>query len=171
MVAGKSSRDESKTGLHPCTTIGNSTEKLYKVPQGLLEIYLKAEEYILNKDFMNGVVLLQSVIKAYDASDAQALMGFCLEFGLGVSQDFQGAERLYSAAGLQGNGLACARLSFLRRYGRPGVVINRMEAEEWVKRVGSLESLSWLVKAADQYNLPAACYALGVCYHDGYVFC
>ena len=172
MVSSKT-RDDSKTGFYPCSNValGNSTEKhILQVPQGLLDIYSKAEDLILNKDFNHGVVLLESVVKAFDCSQSQALLGFCLEFGLGITQDFKAAEKLYAAAGLQGNGLACARLSFLRRYGRPGVIIDRMEAEEWVKRVGSVASLSWLVKAADQFNLPAACYALGVCYHDGYLF-
>lgn len=63
-------------------------------------------------------------------------------------------------------------MSFLRRYGRPGVKIDRVEAEEWVKRITELGScaLGWLIKAADHFSLPSACYALGVCYHDGYVF-
>jgi TPR repeat protein len=146
-------------------SIGNSTEK--EIGKSAAEIYLKGEEYILKQDYSNGVLLLRSVL-CKENTQAQALMGFCLEFGLGIQQDFSWAEKLYSSAGMQGDGLACARLSFLRRYGRPGVVIDRMEAEEWVKRVGNIEALSWLVKAADQYNLPAACYALGVCYHDGY---
>ena len=163
-------REESKTGLHPCCNIalGNSTEKsIQQAPAGSLDLYLKAEEMILRRDFQKGVLLLKSIVQSYDYSQAQALLGFCLEFGLGLNQDFKEAEKLYSAAGLQGNGLACARLSFLRRYGRPGVIIDRMEAEEWVKRVGSVTSLGWLIKAADKFNLPAACYALGVCYHDG----
>jgi TPR repeat protein len=145
-------------------SIANSTEK--ENSKKVQDIYQKGEDCILRQDYSNGVLLLRSILYKNN-SQAQALMGFCLEFGLGIQQDFSWAEKLYSCAGMQGNGLACARLSFLRRYGRPGVVIDRMEAEEWVKRVGNIEALSWLVKAADQYNLPAACYALGVCYHDG----
>lgn len=40
-----------------------------------------------------------------------------------------------------------------------------------MKRVSSMgpSAMSWLIRTADEDNHPAANYALGVCYHDGYV--
>ncbi|KAJ3078410.1 hypothetical protein HK102_004528, partial [Quaeritorhiza haematococci] len=100
---------------------------------------------------------------------AQAVLGFCYEFGLGTDQEFKASENLYICAAIKGNGLAQARLAFLRRYGRPSVKIDRVEAEEWIKRVSEQgpDAVSWLQRAADEDNHPAANYALGVCYHDG----
>lgn len=101
---------------------------------------------------------------------AQALLGFCFEFGLGVDQvDFAAAEKEYIEAGNAGSGLASARMAFLKKYGRPGVKIDRIEAEEWTTKVEKQEptALQWLRTAADRDNHPAATYALGVCFHDG----
>lgn len=102
-------------------------------------------------------------------ADASALLAFCCEFSLGVSQDFKRCESLYISAASNSNGLAMARLAFLRRYGRPGVKIDRVEAEEWVSRVNQQgpNAVGWLLKAAQDYDHPAANYAIGVCYHDG----
>ena len=153
-----------------------------RAPSESLEWYQAGETLMLvHAKYAEAVKYLQMASMTCDHNgQAQALLGFCYEFGLGLDQDFKSAEKLYATAGVQGNGLgillypytlACARLSFLRRYGRPGVIIDRMEAEEWVKRVSGqgIHALSWLVKAADEFHLPAACYALGVCYHDGCV--
>jgi hypothetical protein len=101
---------------------------------------------------------------------ALGLLGFCYEFGLGVDESFAKAEELYIQAVSGGNALAAARLSFLRKYGRPGVKIDRVEAEQWAKFVNELpsNSMQWLEIAANDYQLPAAHYAYGVCFHDGY---
>lgn len=60
-------------------------------------------------------------------------------------------------AALNGNGLACARMSFLRKYGRPGISIDKVEAETWVRRVQDQgpHAIDWLIMAADEYNHPA----------------
>jgi hypothetical protein len=67
------------------------------------------------------------------------------------------------------NYLAIARLAFLRKYGRPGIKINKIEAEEWVAKMSTLgpSGLDWLIRVADVDALPAGQYALGVCFHDG----
>lgn len=83
--------------------------------------------------------------------------------------DFKGAEKLYIDGSMLGDGLCCARLAFLRKYGRPGVKINRVEAEEWQQRANAIgsKSVEWLINAAEQESDASAQYALGVCYHDG----
>lgn len=101
---------------------------------------------------------------------AHSVLGFCYEFGLGVEVDFVQAEQLYLEGAQLRDGLSQARLAFLRKYGRPGVKINRVEADRWqdlVARVNPHDSLGWLMDAAVNYSEPSAQYALGVCYHDG----
>src|SRR6266487_705251 len=48
--------------------------------------------------------------------EAQGVLAFCYEFGLGVKNDFKQAELHYIPAAELGNGLAQARLAFLRKY-------------------------------------------------------
>ncbi|PWA01030.1 hypothetical protein BB558_002888 [Smittium angustum] len=99
-----------------------------------------------------------------------AIYGFCYEFGLGVECDFAESERIYKPAALRGNALAQSRLSFLKKYGRPGVRIDRSKADEWMNKVRentTSSAVDWLIKAAETYNMPEAQYALGLCYHDG----
>lgn len=100
---------------------------------------------------------------------AISVLGFCAEFGMGVETDFKVAERLYIEAASEDCGLGMARLAFLRKYGRPGVKIDRVEAEEWHAKVAERgeECIEWLMKAASEDDDPSAQYALGVCYHDG----
>lgn len=107
---------------------------------------------------------------AHEHSAATAVLAFCYEFALGVDENYAMAEELYLQAGRNKNGLACARLAFLRRYGRPSVKIDWREADLWSKKARELTgcgAVSWLLRAACEFNLPAAHYALGVCYHDG----
>ncbi len=79
------------------------------------------------------------------------------------------AEKYYILSAQQNNGLAICRLAFLRHYGRPNVVIDRAEAEEWKKKANQMGSKAteWLETAALVYKLPPAYYAFGVCFHDG----
>ena len=97
-------------------------------------------------------------------TQALGVLGFCHEFGLGVDKDFEESERLYlEAAKRYQDGLAMARLAFLRKYGRPNVKIDRAEAEEWADRVRRLrQPMRWIVEAATLDNNAAAQYALGV---------
>ncbi|KAJ1558301.1 hypothetical protein HK096_002420 [Nowakowskiella sp. JEL0078] len=108
--------------------------------------------------------------------DAQALLGLCYEFGLGVSRDNKSAESLYLCAAKSNIGLAFVRLAVLRRYSRPGVHMDRVEADEWFTKCREMGEIcvAWLLKAAEKFNLPVdksnlsiANYCLGVCYHDG----
>lgn len=100
---------------------------------------------------------------------AMSVLGFCREFGLGCEMDFIEAERLYISAANHEDGLGQARLAFLRKYGRPGVKIDRVEADEWQAKATAIgpSSIEWLMRAADEDCDPSAQYALGVCYHDG----
>ncbi|KAI8853387.1 hypothetical protein BC829DRAFT_382699 [Chytridium lagenaria] len=139
------------------------------------DLYAVAERHLFGlegepRDESKGFRMLQRAANYHQGHvQAQAVLGFCLEFGIGTSQDFKAAEKLYLAAAVKGNGLAGARLSFLRRYGRPSVKIDRVEAEEWIKMVQKqgVAAVEWLIKAADQHGFASAEYALGVCYHDG----
>ncbi|KAI9223688.1 hypothetical protein BC828DRAFT_395820 [Blastocladiella britannica] len=127
---------------------------------------------------------------------ANGLVGLQYEFGLGVEQSFQNCEPYYVAAGTAGHALSQQRMSFLRRYGRPHVRMNRTDAEMWHSRVdkslsadapvracnapskydsnprinpatGRVCPLAWLWWAASQVRDPSAQYTLGTCYHDG----
>ncbi|KAF0525726.1 HCP-like protein [Gigaspora margarita] len=102
-------------------------------------------------------------------TEARGVLGFCYEFGLGVEKDFKRAELHYIPAAESGNGLAQARLAFLRKYGRPCVRIDRAEAEMWQQKVKEQgeTAITWLFHAACNENHAAAQYSLGVCYHDG----
>ena len=114
--------------------------------------------------------LKRSAFKYGGNPEAQATLGFCYEFGLGLEQDYKAAENLYICAAVKGSGLAQIRLAFFRRYGRPGIKIDRVEAEEWVLKVSkdtSTKAIHWIRQAADQDRHAASQYVMGVCYHDG----
>lgn len=100
---------------------------------------------------------------------AMSVLGFCHEFGIGCQMNFVEAERLYIQAAALADGMAYARLAFLRKYGRPGVKIDRVEADEWQSKANEIgqDCVQWLIMTAEQYQDSSAQYALGVCYHDG----
>ncbi|KAJ1916307.1 hypothetical protein IWQ60_008147 [Tieghemiomyces parasiticus] len=108
----------------------------------------------------------------YEQTDATAVLGFCYEFGLGVATDYRLAEHCYLTAAKSGNGLGMTRMVFLRKFGRPGVVINQPEADRWQQLVNrqGVHALKWLRTAAERVSHPAAQYALGLCYLDGVGF-
>lgn len=54
-------------------------------------------------------------IQDEDSLQAQTILAFCYEFGLGVETDFKKCEKLYLDAAKRGNGLAQTRIAFLRR--------------------------------------------------------
>ncbi|CAG8557993.1 26120_t:CDS:2, partial [Racocetra persica] len=95
--------------------------------------------------------------------EARGVLGFCYEFGLGVEKNFKQAELHYIPAAKAGNGLAQARLAFLRKYGRPCVRIDRAEAEMWQQKVKEQgeTAIAWLFNAACNENHAAAQYSLG----------
>ncbi len=98
------------------------------------------------------------------------LLAFCHEFGIGTSVDYAAAFRHYEAAAKAGEGIAQTRLIFLMRHGRPGIRINRLQAEKWQERLvasTTAVTLQWLMYAAVIHDHPAAQYCLGICYHDG----
>lgn len=127
-------------------------------------------ELFFSEKFKQAAILLQQCSEGKDCNPiAWAMLGFCFEFGMGVKQDFIMAEKYYITAGSKGNGLAYCRLAFLRYYGRPNVVIDRAQAEEWKVKALELgsEATEWLSIAANKYKIAAANYAYGVCFHDG----
>jgi TPR repeat protein len=126
----------------------NSASESYKLGEDQL-LGRNMEKLDETKAFMN---IKKASIKNH--VQAQAVLGFCFEFGLGTEQDFIAAENLYNTAAKAGNGLAQSRLAFLRRYGRPSIKIDRVEAEEWLNLVGETGSsaIEWLVRAAQAGN-------------------
>ncbi|CAG8436219.1 7103_t:CDS:2 [Funneliformis caledonium] len=102
--------------------------------------------------------------------ESQGVMAFCYEFGLGIEKDFKQAELHYIPAAELGNGLAQARLAFLRKYGRPSVHIDRAEAEMWQQKVKDQgkTAIAWLFYAASAaQNHARAQDKLGVCLQLG----
>ncbi|CAG8506809.1 5861_t:CDS:2 [Cetraspora pellucida] len=102
--------------------------------------------------------------------EARGVLGFCYEFGLGVEKDFKQAELHYIPAAKSGNGLAQARLAFLRKYGRPCVRIDRAEAEMWQQKVKEQgeAAIAWLLNAASAAQDHARAQdKLGVCLQLG----
>lgn len=144
----------------------------------------QAENYLFgrdgyHKDLKLSVELLRKATSQYNKS-AFAILGFCYEFGFGVLKDFKSAEQCYISALPMNNDLdhdertllAISRLAFLRKYGRPGVYIDRIEAQKWenlVEKSGS-KSIAWIRRAATQDNCSASQYCLGIFYHDGLTF-
>jgi TPR repeat protein len=153
----------------------SSKESIDLVPIDDLEIktpddfYALGNSCFLRQEYANCIGFLEKAVLTDVHGPALALLGFCYEFGLGVTMDFSKAETFYLQAAQQENGVAFARLSFLRYYGRPNVIIDRVEAERYKqksKESGS-KGIEWLQIAADEYQIPTACYAYGVCFHDG----
>lgn len=96
-----------------------------EAPADELAWYEIGNQKLLSKNYDMAVYYLK---KALNNMDAIALLAFCTEFGLGTAQDSVKAEKLYVlAAKKSDNGLAIARLAFLRYYGRPFVRIDRVE--------------------------------------------
>lgn len=152
-----------------------------KRENGLGAFYTEAMNFFYQEKYREAVVFLKKCTMSnvkeevdghYFQDQATAILGFCFEFGLGEEQDFVLAEKFYLAAASSSKskiGLAYCRLAFLRYYGRPNVVIDRSEAEEWKRKALELDgkAIVWLEMAANQYKIPAANYAYGVCFHDG----
>ena len=155
--------------------------KKKKEESGLGDLYKAAMKLFYQEKYKEAVVLLKKCTMSnakdevdghYFQDQATAILGFCFEFGLGAKQDFVLAEKYYLAAAASSKskiGLSYCRLAFLRYYGRPNVVIDRSEAEEWKRKALDLDgkATAWLEMAANQYKIPSANYAYGVCFHDG----
>jgi TPR repeat protein len=139
-------------------------------------IYEEASKSFFQGNYKDAILLLKrcTSIKLEDngqIAEATAVLGFCFEFGLGIKQDFIMAEKYYilAASSRFNVGLAFCRLAFLRYYGRPNVVIDRSEAEEWKRKaiaIGKKATL-WFDIAANVHKIPSANYSYGVCFHDG----
>ncbi|KAG1231011.1 hypothetical protein G6F68_019239 [Rhizopus microsporus] len=65
--------------------------------------------------------------------------------------------------------MAVTRLAFLRKYGRPGVQMNRIEAEYWESKLNArgCDAINWIRRAAEENNCSSGQYCLGTCYYDG----
>ena len=74
------------------------------------------------------------------------------------------AEKRYAVAVLSNNGLALIRLTFIRRFGRPTVTIDRQEAGRLNEKLRVLgrKSVEWFVYSSEHGNLHAHC--LVICY-------
>ncbi|RCH96966.1 hypothetical protein CU098_004735 [Rhizopus stolonifer] len=135
-------------------------------------LYKRANDYLFGRHghSVSSKLAVAYLIKATALGNAKAegVLGFCYEFGIGVETDFVQSEHHYLNAAKRNDGLSMARLAFLRKYGRPNVKIDRVEAEEWAERIRHKPSaIQWILEAASLHHDPAAQYTLGVCYHDG----
>ena len=200
-------------------------------------LVMLAEDYLFGRNDKpcDQALAVELLHTAHDYAPAQAILGFCREFGLGAEQDFPAAANYYMAAAtsssilqpqeskelhlnyylnnnsidsssssrnndnssISGNGiitdgnseinnknkqecfyyeedlrmLAILRLAFLRKYGRPGIKIDRSESEHWESLVqqdsNSNIAINWLKRAATEGQCAASQYCLGVCFHDG----
>ncbi|OMH85760.1 hypothetical protein AX774_g673 [Zancudomyces culisetae] len=151
----------------------------YYLEEELEGIYQTAEAYFfgtekVEKNLEKSLTYFRFVswgnLKYKVVQQAATELGFCYEFGIEVKCDFIKAELLYLPAADAGCSLAQLRIAFLRKYGRPGVKIDKLEAEKWADMVRGNKNSSatrWLKKAAEIHLLAPAQYALGLCYHDG----
>ncbi|CAG8583897.1 19003_t:CDS:2 [Rhizophagus irregularis] len=160
-------------------TFGNSgsssSSKTCQQEQDAQYLYRQGETYMFGrtgkpKDEKKAFEFFQRAA-LLNHPEAQGILAFCYEFGLGVEKDFKQAELHYIPAAELGNGLAQARLAFLRKYGRPSVRIDRAEAEMWQQKVKEQgkTAIAWLFYAACKENHPAAQYsldeAMAVCWY------
>ncbi|OLY82768.1 hypothetical protein AYI68_g3102 [Smittium mucronatum] len=127
----------------------------------------------LERNVEKSISLLKGLfgdLNCFAVQQGITILGFCYEFGIGVECDYAKSEKLYTLPAQRGNALAQSRLVFLKKYGRPGVCIDRIKAEDWANKIKAnknMESLDWLLKASNEYHFSEAQYALGLCYHDG----
>ena len=153
--SSKKSKKSKSTNMLEILEETNSTQNL--VYMG--ECYLFGKNDI-EKDEEKAVKYFKTAANrtsGQGVTQAKAILGFCYEFGLGVPENFKSAEELYICAANDDNGLAQARLAFLRRYGRPSVKIDRTEAEKWLNRVNQqgAQAIQWLIDAATIEQHPA----------------
>ncbi|CAG8665011.1 24102_t:CDS:2 [Dentiscutata erythropus] len=156
--SGNSSSNNSCGKVNKRNQQDNDPDYLYK--RGEVCLFGRAGE---PKDEKKAFDYFQRASKL-NHTEALGVLGFCYEFGLGVEKDFKHAELHYIPAAESGNGLAQARLAFLRKYGRPCVRIDRAEAEMWQQKVKEQgeTAIAWLFHAACNENHAAAQYSLGV---------
>lgn len=135
---------------------------------------LGGEAILISNDstrFQEAFLLVKEACIHGLSMNAVAILGFCYEFGLGECINYALAESAYVLAAEKGSiPLALSRLAFLRKYGQPGLPIDKNEADHWSMTLsahGTTGALSWLTKASDS-GLPQALYCLGICYHDGF---
>lgn len=157
----------------PCTSIITSTTTTETIDNSSAAyLFKRGNNYLFGR---NGFPVSEKLAIDYftksaslSHAKAEGVLGFCYEFGMGVETNFVTSEKHYLNAAKKNDGLAIARLAFLRKYGRPNVKIDRSEAEEWTEKIKHDPSaIQWIIQAASLNNHPAAQYALGVCYHDG----
>lgn len=104
---------------------------------------------------------------------ALSVIGFYMEFGiLGFAPNFIVAQRLYTMAARRGCEFGMARLAFLKTHGRPGIIIDHLEAEQWRYRLSKQGdgSLPWLMLVAESDVLPAAQFCISLCYYNGIAY-
>ncbi|KAI7864707.1 hypothetical protein BDF14DRAFT_1159148 [Spinellus fusiger] len=117
---------------------------------------------------------------AIEHAGAQAVLGFCYEFGLGVSKDYKMAEHYYLLSlttdpnGVEtdicGVGmLATVRLSYFYMLGKKNVKLCHTKAKTFVHHINKKgkTSLSWLFENAHSFGCSSSQFCLGQCYYFG----
>ena len=106
--------------------------------------------------------------KILGSKNVSSLYGFILEFGIIVPKDLRLSEKVYMNS--FGNLFSSLRLSFLKTFGRAGIVIDITEAKKHSALVKNNEfALNWL-KFASDLGLREAQFCLALAYHNGTVF-
>ncbi len=127
------------------TTIGTTRESAE-------ELYKKGDELYAQKRYEEAIPYLKRAAEQ-GCSDAQFRLGYCCNYGKGVTKDYNEAVKWYRKAVEQGHVKAQYRLGGCYYYGR-GVTEDYYEAVKWYRR------------AAEQGYAPAQL-KLGDCYNSG----
>ena len=116
------------------------------------ELYQQGRVHYDRKEYEKAVPLFQKAAEQGHAP-AQNNLGYCYQYGEGVTQNKEEAVKWYRLAVEQGNAPAQSNLGYCYQYGE-GVTQNKEEAVKWYRL------------AAEQGNAPAQ-YNLGWCYQYG----
>ena len=148
----------------------------------------KGWDYYNKKDYNSAVQYHYEAAKRGDAV-AQRSVGYCYQYGLGVTKDEYEAVKWYRKAVDQGESWAQCNLGYCYQYGL-GVTKDEYEAVKWYRKAAEqgyaaaqsnlgycierglgvtqdyYEAVKWYRKAAEQGEKVAQC-NLGVCYEYG----
>ena len=152
------------------------------------QLLTEGNKYYNKKDYNSAVQYYHKAAEQGYAG-AQCNLGYCYEFGLGVTQDYYEAVKWYRKAAEQGNRQAQHNLGVYYEKGR-GVTQDYTEAVKWYRKAAEqgyaraqcnlgycyefglgvtqdyYEAVKWYRKAAEQGNARAQ-NNLGVCYKNG----
>ena len=146
------------------------------------------DEYYNSKDYASAVYWYRKAAEQGNAR-AQKNLGYCYQYGQGVTQDYYEAVKWYRKAAEQGFARAQCNLGYCYEYGH-SVTKNITEAVKWYRKAAEqgladaqcnlgycyesgqgvtqdyYEAVKWYRKAAEQGHARGQC-NLGYCYESG----